>query len=161
MPGAHEHAAFARTQRKGVAGPQEIGGFRVGIEQLFDRRGAIVRGDTGRRESARFDRNGKCRFVNGRVVAHHLRNLQFVKPRPKQRDADEAAGLFAHEVDRFGRDFLGRHHQIALVFAILVVEHDDHLAGADVVDRVLDRVKWRSALGRRRRQFRQHRGQPL
>jgi hypothetical protein len=36
-----------------------------------------------------------------------------------------------HEVDRLGRDLVGGQHQIALVLAILVVDHDHHLAGAD------------------------------
>ena len=46
-----------------------------------------------------------------------------------------------------GVTICGRHHQVALVLAILVVEHDDHLAGADVGDRILDRVERRCALG--------------
>ena len=37
-----------------------------------------------------------------------------------------------------GVTFSRRHRQIALVLAILVVDDDDHLAGADGVDRLLD-----------------------
>ena len=60
---------------------------------------------------------------------HHRRNLQAGRvASPVSGDADQAAGLLAHEVDRLGRDRLRRHHEVALVLALLVVEHDDHLA---------------------------------
>ena len=55
-----------------------------------------------------------------------------------ERQADEAAAVLGHEVDGLGRDLLGGHDEVALVLAILVVDEDDHLAGADVVDRALD-----------------------
>ena len=138
---AHEHAAFARAQRKRVSRPQEVGRARFGIEQPFDRGGAIVRRDAGRRHAARFDRDGERGLVDGRVVAHHLRDVQFVEPRARHRHADQSAGVLAHEVDRLGRDHLGRHDEIALVLAVLVVEHDDHLAGANVGDRLVDGVE--------------------
>ena len=37
-----------------------------------------------------------------------------------------------HVVDIFGTDFLGRHEQVAFIFAILIVDHDDHLAGTNI-----------------------------
>ncbi len=39
-----------------------------------------------------------------------------------------------HEVYGVGGHELGRHRQIALVLAVLVVDEDDHPAGADVRD---------------------------
>jgi hypothetical protein len=76
-----------------------------------------------------------------------LRNLQLVQPTARQRYANQAAGLAAHEVDRFRRYHLGRHHQIAFVFAILVIEHDDHSAGSNVGDRLVDPIERGIALG--------------
>ncbi len=150
LPGAHEHAAFARAQRKRVTGPQEIGGFASGSSSfriVAARSCAEIPVVVRPRASTDTVERG---FEHCGVVAHHLRNLQFVEPRSEQRHADQAAGLFAHEVDRLGRDLLGRHHEVAFVFAVLVVEDDDHLAGADVVDCILDRIERRGALGRRR-----------
>ena len=51
----------------------------------------------------------------------------------------EAARVRGHEVDRVRRDVLGRHHEVALVLAILVVDDDDHPAGGDLLKRLLDR----------------------
>ena len=43
-----------------------------------------------------------------------------------------------HEVDHLGRDELGRADEVALVLAVLVIGHDDDLAVAQVLDRLLD-----------------------
>ena len=52
-----------------------------------------------------------------------------------------------HEVDRLGRRELRRDREIALVLAVGVVDDDDELALADVLDRLLDRRE-RALLGR-------------
>ena len=57
-----------------------------------------------------------------------------------ERQADQAAAVLGHEVDGLGRDLLGGHGQVALVLAVLVVDEDDHLAGADVVERIAARA---------------------
>src|SRR5205085_11638339 len=44
-------------------------------------------------------------------------------------------------VDRVGRNGVGRHHEVALVLPIGVVDHDDDPTGRDVRDRVVDRVE--------------------
>ena len=55
------------------------------------------------------------------------------------RQADQAAPVAGHEVDRLGRDGGGRHRQVAFVLAVLVVDDDDHPPGADGLDGVVDR----------------------
>ena len=56
-----------------------------------------------------------------------------------QREADQAATVFGHEVDRLGGRHLGRDHQVALVFAVLVVDQDEHPALARLLDDLPDR----------------------
>src|SRR6185312_453604 len=56
----------------------------------------------------------------------------------RQREADQPAPLLRHEVDRLGRRELRGEREVALVLAVLVVADDDHLALADVLDRLLD-----------------------
>jgi hypothetical protein len=43
-----------------------------------------------------------------------------------------------HEVDDFRRDLLGSTDKIALVFAIFVVNNDDHATVTDVSDGLFD-----------------------
>ena len=64
----------------------------------------------------------------------HHRQLEPLDLLLGEREADEAPAVGRHEVDGVGRDELGGHRQVALVLAILVVDEDDHLAGADVGD---------------------------
>jgi len=49
-------------------------------------------------------------------------------------EADEAAAIAGHEVDGFGGDVLSGKGEVAFVFAILVIDDDDHAAGADFVE---------------------------
>ena len=72
------------------------------------------------------------------VLRHHQRNLELVEPLRRHRQANQPAAVARHEVDRLGRDLLGGDRQIAFVLAILVVDDDDHLAGANRLDGVLD-----------------------
>ena len=47
------------------------------------------------------------------------------------RHADQAAAVLGEEVDLLGSDELGGEDEVALVLAVLVVDQDDDLAGAD------------------------------
>ncbi len=49
--------------------------------------------------------------------------------------ADQAASVPGHEVNRFGSDFFRCEREIAFVFAIFVVNHYDHPPGANLFDR--------------------------
>ena len=142
LSGAHQHAAVARAQRKHVAGPREIGGLGLRIDRRADGRGAIGGGDAGARAALGFDRRRRTpsRSASSSCVDHQ-RNLELVEPLAGHRQADQAAAVLGHEVDRLGRHLLGGHRQIAFVLAILVVDDDDHLAAADRGDGVLNRGK--------------------
>ena len=78
-----------------------------------------------------FDRHAERRLEARAVLRHHQRNLELVEPLRRHRQADQAAAVARHEVDRLRRDLLGGDRQVALVLAILVVDDDDHPAGAD------------------------------
>ncbi len=58
---------------------------------------------------------------------------------PGSDEADQAAAVGGHEVDRLGRGHLGGDHEVALVLAVLVVDEDEHAAVAGVVDDLFDR----------------------
>src|SRR5439155_19234991 len=53
--------------------------------------------------------------------------------------ADPPARVRRHEVDVIGGDELGGHDEVALVLAVLVVDHDDHAPGGDLLERLFDR----------------------
>ena len=68
----------------------------------------------------------------------HQREVELVEPVARHRHADDAGGVLQEERDLLGRGRLGRHDEVALVLAVLVVDDDDDLAAADGGDRVLD-----------------------
>ena len=74
-----------------------------------------------------------------RVVLRHQRQAQLLDALARQRQADQAAAVLGHEIDRLGRRHLRRDDEIALVLAVLVVDQDEHAAVARLLDDLLDR----------------------
>ena len=72
------------------------------------------------------------------VLRRHQVEPELVAALRRQRQADEAAPVLRHEVDRLRRRELRGERQVALVLAVLVVADHDHPPAADVLDRLLD-----------------------
>ena len=73
------------------------------------------------------------------VVLGHQRQAKLLDPLARQRQADQATRMLGHEVDRFGRGALRGNYEVALVFAVLVIDQDEHPALAGFLDDVLGR----------------------
>ena len=69
-----------------------------------------------------------------RFVRDHRREVEPLGVPFGDRHADEAAPVLRHEVDLLRRHEVGGENQIALVFAVLVVDEDHHPAGLDLGD---------------------------
>ncbi len=94
----------------------------------------VGRGDAGGDALRRFDGFGK-RGAEARIVARrHGWQLQRVADFGTEREADQAARVPRHEVDDVGRDFFGGYGDVAFVFAIFIVDDDEHPAGPEVFD---------------------------
>ncbi len=107
----------------------------AGIDRHFDGVGAIVRGDSRGHAFASVDRFAKGGPVLRRVLAGHGTDAEVFEPFFGHGQADQAASVLGHEVDGFGSDFFGGECEIAFIFAVFVVNHDDHPARADLLDR--------------------------
>ena len=134
MAGADEHAAVARAQRKDVAGAGEILRARLWIDGGEDGDGAIGGADAGGDAEAAVDGFAEGGAVDRGVDRRHERQVELVAAVFGERQADQAAGVLGHEVDGFGGDFFGGHGEVALVFAVFVVDEDDHAALANFFD---------------------------
>ena len=71
------------------------------------------------------------------VVLRHQLEAELLDPLAGQRQADQAARVLGHEVDRLGGRPLSRDDQVAFVLAILVIDQDEHPAFAGFLDDVL------------------------
>ena len=140
LSGAAQDAALARAQREHVARARDV--VRAGVfgDRGQDRAGPVGGGDARRDPFARLDRDREGGTEAGRVlgVGNHHPEVETLELVLGHRQADEAATVHGHEVDGLGGDEFGRHAEVALVLAVLVVDQDDHLAGTDILEGFLD-----------------------
>jgi hypothetical protein len=72
------------------------------------------------------------------VLGHHHAQAEPIGDRGRHWRAQDAAPVLDGEVDHLRRRLLGSEHQVALVLALGVVHHDDHLPGPDAAQRLVD-----------------------
>src|SRR5260370_11871291 len=138
LASADENATLARTQRKNVAGAREVLRLRFWIDGRENGDGAIGSTDSRADAHASVHRFGESSAVNRSVDGRHEREVKFVAALFGERQADQAATVLGHKVDGVGGDFFGGHGEVAFVFAVLVVDEDDHAALADLFDGFFD-----------------------
>jgi hypothetical protein len=139
MAGAHQHAAVHRLQREDVARLHQVADRGVFGDGGLHGAGAVGGGDAGGHALGGLDGDGEGRGMFGAVAGRHGRQLQQLAALAGQGQADQAAAEAGHEVDGLGRDVVGRQDQVALVFAVFLVDQDDHAAGAHVGNDVFNR----------------------
>ena len=136
---ALEHAAVPVPQREDVAGPGQVGGPGVGVDEGGDGGGPVGGRDPGGGDVAGVDRDGERGAVGLGVVDHHRRQLELVEALAEHRHADHARRVAQEEGDPLGRGVLGGDDEVALVLPAGVVDDDDDLASAEGGHRLLDR----------------------
>ncbi len=134
MPHTLKHSSLARTKRRHVAGPTEIGRNSLGIDRDTNGLGAILSAHPRRYTKAliRIDTDRECSTVLVGIDLALLSELEMIGAFSRKRETNPPARLTDHEVDHLGRDELRRANEIAFVLAILVVGDDYQLAGLDV-----------------------------
>jgi len=142
LSGAHQDAAFARTQRKYVTGAGEILRAGAGIDGDADGAGAVGGRDTGGDAFRGFNRLAKGGAKTRGVARRHHGQVQGVADLGAEGKADQAAGVLGHRVDDIGRDHFGRDGEIAFVLAVLVVDDDEHSSSLEVLNRFGNAGEW-------------------
>ncbi len=132
LAGADEDAATTGAQRENVAGAGEIGGGGLGIDGGADRVGAVGGRDAGGDTFAGLDGLSKSSAKARGVLLRHGKEAQVVGSLLSKGQTDKAAAVAGHEVDGFGGNKLRGKCEIALIFAVLVVDHDHHATGANL-----------------------------
>jgi len=126
-----------------MSGTREVGRFCSRVNRDLNGASPIMRRDSGRNASPRVDRLAKCRPVLRSVLHAHGPDTQMFEPLLGHGQANQPAAVLGHKIDRIGGDFLGGQGKVALVLAVLVVDHNDHAAGADFLDGFWDIGEWR------------------
>ena len=139
VSGAHQHAAVVRDQREHVTGLHHVLGTCIGAAGHADGVRAVCRRDPGGHALGRLDGHREVGPVRGTVAGRHRRQVQTPRMLGGDRHADQPAPVLGQEIDFLGTDEVGREHQVALVFAILVVDQHHHVAAADLLDDLVGR----------------------
>src|SRR5579863_95059 len=139
LPDSLERPTRPGLEREHVPRLYQLTRAGLGIDRHLNRASPVGCGYAGADPRACFDGDRERCLERRLVLCRHQIEAELVAALRGQRQADQAASLLGHEVDRLGSDELGGHRQIALVLAVLVVADHHHLALADVLDRVLDR----------------------
>ena len=100
-----------------------------------------MRADPGRHSLRRIDRDGEIGPIHFPILRDHALQPELIGALARERDANQPAPVHRHEIDRFRRRLLRGHDEIALIFAVGVVGHDDHFSCRDVVQDVVNRVE--------------------
>src|SRR5690606_7098917 len=93
---------------------------------------AVGCGNAGLHALVRFDGHGEVGAVARAVTAGHQRKIQLTAAIFGESQADQATRMRDHEIDVFRRNELRRHDEIALVFAVFLVNEDHHAACAQL-----------------------------
>ena len=118
--------------------PIEVVGPGLGIDQRPNGGRAVTGRDPGRRPMAKVHRDGKGRSLGLGICHHHQGQVQLVGPLALEGHTEYSRGVLKEEGHTFGRDVLGGHDEVAFVLAILVIDHDDHPATAQLCQRLFD-----------------------
>ena len=144
---ADEHATVAGAQWKDMARAGEILRAGLWIDGGEDGDGAVGGADAGGYAEAAVDGFGEGCAVDRGVDRGHERKVELVAAVFGEGQADQAAGVLSHEVDGFGGDFFGGHGEVAFVFAVFVVDEDDHAPLADFFNGFFDGGEFRCRFG--------------
>ncbi|MBA7699368.1 hypothetical protein ES703_108063 [subsurface metagenome] len=136
-----KHPARPGHQGKQVARPRQILGLGIRIEKNLERLPAILCGNAGGGVLDGVHADGKGRLMEGGVPVHHGGQPQLLGPFFGKRHTDKTPPLTHHEVDVFRAGLLRQHDKITLILTVLIVRHDDHLAGPQVVQDTFHRFK--------------------
>jgi hypothetical protein len=90
-PGALQHAAVERAQRKDVSGPDQVVGLRTRRDRGADGVRAVGGADAGGHTLRGFDRDGEARPVLARVALDLHLQAQAIAHLARHRQADQTA----------------------------------------------------------------------
>ncbi len=116
-----------------VSGASEVLRLRIRIGQMTQSGRTVVSRNSGGASFEFVNGDGERCAEHRGVVIHLMRQIEFAAARNGQRCAQLSAGIRHHEVDTLCRGFFGSHDEVAFVFAILVVDHNDEFALTEVL----------------------------
>ena len=123
-----------------MAGPYEIGRAAVVVGQRPHRVAALLGRNSRSQSVADIDGYRKRRAERGLILRNHRIQVQTTCLLGTERRAHNSRGVSDDEGHLIGRAVRGRNEEIAFIFAVIVVGHDDDFALGEGLDRDFDAV---------------------
>ena len=73
-------------------------------------------------------------------MRRHKRQTQCINALGRQGQANQTTAMFSHEIDRIRRGHLSRNYEVTLIFAVFMVDKNEHTTVAGVVDDIFSRA---------------------
>jgi len=119
-----------------MPGPRQVLRLRLRVDRRKNRDRAVRGTDAGGNPKPSVDRFAKRRSMHGGIDWRHQRKVQLVAAILGERQANQSSRILGHEVDGFRRNLLRRHRQVAFVFAVLIIDQDNHVPLSNILHRL-------------------------
>ena len=129
-----KHALVLCVERIDVTWSAKICRLAIGVGQSADCCRSVVRADSCRATFQQVHRHGERRSEHARIIFHLVVEFQFGCPACCDGCTEYASAVAKHEVDLFGCNHFGSRDEVALVLAVLIVDHNDELPLPEIVE---------------------------
>ena len=137
-----QYSLVACTQRIDVSRSAEILRLGVRVHQSANGSSPVVYRHTRSTSVMQVvHRHRERRAQQGGIIADHHVEVELPAPVFGQRGTEYAAAVMQHEIDYFRSYLLGCHDEVAFVFPVFVVHHDDDLTLAEILEDLLYGIK--------------------
>ena len=75
------------------------------------------------------------------ILRHHSLQTELFRAFVRDRHTDQTAPVRCHEIDCLGRHLFRRDDEVALIFAVGVVGHDDDASARDIAHHIVNRIE--------------------
>ena len=144
VTGPPQDPSRTALQRKHVTRLHQVRRHGIRSREQSNGQGPVSGTYAGGDSAGGVDGDGKVSLMHLAVVGDHSLQAELARSLRRDRRANQPAPVLRHEIDGGIGDLGGRHDQIAFVFTVSVVRHDNDAPLPDIGDSVRDRVKARS-----------------
>ena len=133
-----QHAAILCIKRIDVTWTSETFRTAVGVSQGADGGSTVMAAHARGATFKKVDGHGERRAQHTGVFLHLMFEFQLVAALDGDRCTEHTATIVEHIVHLFGGDHFSGHDEVAFVFPVLVIHHDNELTVLEVLYGLFD-----------------------
>ena len=134
VSGALQYASGAGAQWENVTRLYECLGHGGGVGHHLYGAGTVFGANACGNTGCRINTHLEVRFKSFLIAGHHALDAELAQSIAGGGYTDESAAVLGHEIDGLRCGMLAGHDEVAFIFTILVIYHNDHFAATNVGD---------------------------